>query len=201
MANSRESTPNMSGPSGTLRSQSQKSAAIVQNMSREELLKRSGLTTAVKDAATARKYLEGNGYMPRGEPATLKVLALLALQLAALPQVPKAAVDGIRAIAFLTEDYMEEEMVSRMVGAVLERIEGGIKELPTVEAIEGAAEEFRLAAREAGAALEDFKEECQLITSQLQEAADAAIQVTTTTATTGQNVTTQGANTTYADML
>ena len=129
-------------------------------------------SSLVKDAQTARTYLEKRCYCAKDQQIHVALLATIALQMSTTKLDAQEVQDSFRALSLLLDIQTENEMVQRIADAVLKKVEEGVKQVPAVEALEAAARECGGAAEKAKLAFEEFKEDCGDLSRKLSDAAE-----------------------------
>jgi len=129
-------------------------------------------TSGIRDATTARQFLEVRGYCAKDQRIDVSLLATVALQLSLEKFNAQGAHDVLRALSFLLEIQYKNDLTKRIAESVLQKVDEGVKQIPAVEALEAAATECGDAARKAKVALVEFKDDCQDLSRKLSEAAD-----------------------------
>jgi hypothetical protein len=169
--------------------------------SKEDLIKVSSIQSEIFDAEEGQKFLETGKFLIRGEKLTMASLMLALLNLSETTKLPRAISEGMRAVALLMEKLSQDESVDAIVAAVIEKLNIHMGNLDNTEkVINEAAGGLQAAALSNTGVLEEFREECHGLTTQLTEAAttlaEQAIQPTENP--TAQTV--QGGPATYANV-
>jgi len=144
-----------------------------------EARKKTATPGGITDAAMARIRFERTGYLTKDQPVTICILATMARQLS-LETANEAKASGLCALAYLLEEWEEEETGRRITEAVIAKVTEGLAQIPAVEALEAAAREFGEAASKAAGALDEFKEDCSDLMQRLSDAADEISQAVPT---------------------
>jgi len=126
----------------------------------------------IKDATTARQFLEAQGYCGKDQHIHVPLLATITLQLSLKKLDAQGAANVFRALSFLMEIQLESDLTKRITESVLQRIDEGIKQIPAIEALKAAATECGDAACKVKVALEEFKDDCQDLSWKLSKAAN-----------------------------
>lgn len=174
----------------------------VTKKTKEELIKVSSIESEVFDAEDGQKLLENGSYLVRGTKLTTASLAMVLLQLSVAVKLPRPVTEGMRAVAFLMEQLSRDQSVDDIASVVIEKLNKHMENLDNTEkVISEATGELKATAQSNTGVLEEFREECHGLTTQLTEAATGLAEQATQSIEKHTVQTAQAGPATYANVV
>lgn len=139
---------------------------------KEELIKVSSIESEIFEAEEGQTFLEKGGFMVRGAKLTTTSLMVALLQLSVAAKIPRPITEGMRAVALLMDKLSQDQSANDITEAVIEKLNKHLENLDNTEkAINEATGQLKASAQSNTGVLEEFREECHGLTTQLTDAA------------------------------
>ena len=163
----------MSPPPLVMAAHSTRATVTLMPKTQDEITKMSGME--IKDMELVRAYLMHGAYMVEGAETNMDMLSTIMLQLSQMQKLLKPVMEAFQALAFLIDDAHQKQFMEVMTDLVeksLNTMLGCAK-----STMEEASDNLLLAALSATNTMDEFREECQRLTTDLKEAMEEAAEV------------------------